>query len=570
MLVCSQEIISAIESGAKPQTVLRIIHRGGQYLWSDRDIPGIDEPAPEAPRFDGTRSFDGTWSFGIRPAILDAGRKVSKWARLRKSLTTSGSGLRTGLKQSDVDNITLELLPEAPASPALRGARAELVAIWPGIAVDDGLVLFRGEVSQVKRSREKITLKLAGVGAGLSDTLEQPVRLRKASAYASPRNDSALLPLVYGDLTVGGTGGQYKAICLDTGIHVYALAGHPIQAIADGGKVEIYDRDDQLINASNYTLNLSHDFQGKGIIATATFADDVSDLEPLGVAARGKADEDGELMENPVDVGRDLLLMHTTVAEQDLHPASWAQARALCASMGYEAGRAIVRQHRAGDLLWGLLYTNFSTLWWIDGQGQLQLLTDGGAGYIPRDSIVGHIDARYMADASGDCQTKDICNQLSVDYAPNLISGDWQGFDDGEGSRDALSQERHGLRTWELELAWIRRRQVANARQEVLVSRYAGGGELFKVPVAGCGLIRLERGDHPTVSAGPWLKDDDGLALSHQIMRVETVQFDPATGGMELSVRDTGYFRTQSRQFDGSWSLNGQGRFGGERYQEAA
>lgn len=570
-LICTQEVISAIKAGGRPQFLLRIIHRGGQYLMSDKALPETAKSALGRPRFDGTRKFDGTWSFGGEPAVLFSGRVIKKYGKLKKSLTSSSSGLKSGLKQSDPDTLQLDILPSTPVGPGLRGARADLLAVWPGLAVRDGLVLFRGEVSQVRRSRKTTRLKLTGVGVGIEDSLKEPIALKKASIYPSPRNASDLLPAVWGDLSVGGHGGQYRAVCLSTTSFVYGLAGHPIQALADGGEVHLFDRYDQSINPADYTLNTSHDYLGRGLIATATFAVDVSAKEPIGVACRGKADAAGDLITNPVAIARDLTLNHAGRAQQDLHPASWVHAEALSTAQGYEAARALTSQHRAGDLLWGLLYSNFAINWWIDGDGLIRLLPDGGAGYIPTSSIVGHIDAKLMADAEGDARTQDICNQLSVSYAPKELGQvEWQGFDDGEGARDQLSQQRAGRRVWDVELAWIRSLAVANERQEVHVGRHASTGELFTLGLSDARLIRLQRGDHLTISAGAWLPDEDGLPLSHQICRVEHITIDPHTGRMELGIRDTGGFRTMQRRFDGTWSFNGQGKFGGERYKREA
>lgn len=560
MIVCSQTVKEAIQARVRPQALLVFTTAGGQYIYSDQRVEPQAESALGRARFDGTRRFDGTWSFGDEPAVLGSGRAVKKWASLRESLTSSSSDLQTGLTQNDPDNLTLQLSPEAALVPV--GARAELRLAWPGVAVRDGLALFRGEVKSRERTRAGATYKLTAVGLGLRDSLKLPVLVRKASEYSDPKSETDVLSLVLGDMTQGGTGGQWQAVCIDQGNGVYALASHELQ-----GGVELFDNDGDEIT-SGYTLNLAHDFEGKGIIATATFAAGATDLEPISVRAQGKP-VGGSLATNPIDIAQELLVSHSGLAETDMHAVSWARARAVCEAQGYVAARAIAGEPKRGDLLTGLL-ANFAVSWWIGGDGKIHLLADGGSGYIDAGSIAGHLDAKLLAAAKETRDTSNICNQLKVYYAPTLVGDDtWQAEDDGLSTRDVVSQQRHQVRLWETELAWVRAQSVVNAIQAVRISRWGRSRPRWQVAVPDCRLAHLERGDYLTVSSD-WLTDDDGLALSYQIARVEQVERDPATGGMTLNILDTGYFRTTTRRFDGTWSFDGLGMFGGERYEEAA
>ncbi len=562
MIACSQTVAEAIHARVRPQALLVFTTQGGQYVFSDRPVEEQAESALGRARFDGTRSFDGTWSFGDEPAVLGSGRMVKKWASLKESLTSSSSDLQNGMTQNDPDNLSVQLTPEAAKIP--MGARAELRLVWPGVAVRDGLPLFRGEVKSCKRTKQGgYTYRLLAVGLGLRDSLKLSVMVRKASDYSDPKSETDVLALVFGDMTQGGTGGQWQAVCIDQGNGVYALAGHALQ-----GGVELIDKDGNEIT-SGYTLNLAHDFEGKGAIATATFAAGATDLEPISARALGKP-VDGSLASNPVDQAQVLLLSNSGLTSTDLHGPSWAKARTVCEAQGYVSARAISSEPKRGDLLTGLL-ANFGVTWWIAGDGLIHLLADGGSGYIDASSIAGHLDARLMAAAEEAEDTDNICNQLKVKYAPTLVGDStWQAEDDGESTKDVVSQQRHQVRIWDgVELAWVRTRAVANAIQVVRISRFGRSRPRWTVAVPDCRLAHVERGDYLTVSSD-WLKDDDGLALSYQIARVEQVERDPATGGMKLTILDTGYYRTTARKFDGTWSFDGQGMFGGERYKEAA
>jgi hypothetical protein len=94
--------------------------------------------------------------------------------------------------------------------------------------------------------------------------------MKKAEDYSSPRSKNQYLPLVYGDMSSGGEGGLWQAVNLDIDNRVYALAGCPLLSQAAGNQVSIFNRDgDEL--GPGFTFNHSHDFQGKGAIATVTF-----------------------------------------------------------------------------------------------------------------------------------------------------------------------------------------------------------------------------------------------------------------------------------------------------------
>ncbi len=562
MIAVNQAVREALQARVRPQGLLVCTTQGGQYIYSDQPVEERAESALGKPRFDGARTFDGTWSFGAGPAVLGSGRVVGKWAALKEALTSSSSDLQNGMTTNDPDNLSVTLTPGAAVIP--MGARAELRLAWPGVAVRDGLPLFRGEVKSMTRTREGgATYKLVAVGLGLRDSLKLPLLVRKASEYSDPKSATDVLPTVLGDMTQGGSGGQWQAVCIGVSAGVYALAGHQLQ-----GGVELFDTDGNVIS-SGYTLNLAHDYEGKGIIATATFAAAPTDLEPIGVRAQGKPVE-GSLATNPVDVARELLLSHAGLSATDLHGVSWARARAVCEAQGYAAARAINSELKRGDVLTGLL-ANFAITWWIGGDGQIHLLADGGSGYIDAGSIAGHLEPRFLATAQESKDTDNICNQLPVKFAPTLI-GDatWQAEDDGYSTRDVVSQQRHQVRLWDaLELPWVRTLAVANAIQAVRISRFGRARARWAVSLPDCRLAHVERGDYLTVSSD-WLTDDDGLALSYQIARVEQVERDPATGGMKLVVLDTGYFRTTARRFDGSWAFDGTGMFGGERDKEAA
>lgn len=557
MIPCSQAVRAAIDQGQRPQALLIITTRGGQYIFSDQDVSSQVAAALGVVKADGSRLADNTWTGGGEPAVLGSGRKVKKWNSLTATLSSSGRDLKAGLTQNDPDNLTVILTNDAdPPGPSIVGARAELKLVWPGVPAREGLSLFRGEVAERYRSKAETKYKLVSVSKGLAESLKNPIELKKASAYSNPASETAVLPYIPGNMTVGGSGGQWQAICIDKDTFVFALADHEL----DGG-VELYDKDDNLIDSGLYTLNLADDFQGQGVIATATFAADPQDLEPIGVRAQGKPSDSG-LPTNPVALARDLLLSYGGLEAEDLHGASWAKAEAVCEAQGYQAARAITSEAGCGDLLTGLL-NNFVVYWWLGGDGKLRLLADAGPGFLDESAIVGHLDEKLMATADDYDRTADICNQLKVRYAPK--GGDvWQGEDDGSSTRDVVSQQRHQVRLWDMDLAWVREAATANAIQQVRVARLGRARRRFSVHLPDCRLVHAERGDLLTVS-NTQLQDDEGRPLTYQIVRIESIMFDPGSGGMDLGLLDTGYFLTVAHKADGSVKADNTWLGGGER-----
>lgn len=557
MIPCSQAVRTAIDQGQRPQALLIITTRGGQYIFSDQDVSSQVAAALGVIKADGSRLADGTWTAGGEPTVLGSGRRVKKWNSLSASLSSSGRDLKAGLTQNDPDNLTVVLTNDAdPPGPSIVGARAELRLVWPGVPAREGLSLFRGEVAERYRSKAETRYKLVSVSKGLAESLKNSIQLIKASAYSNPASETAVLPFVSGDMTVGGSGGQWEAECIDKTSFVFALAGHELT-----GGVALYDKDDNLIDSGLYTLNLAHDYQGQGIIATATFAADPQDLEPIGVRAQGKPGDSG-LPTNPVAIARDLLLSYGGLTAEDLHGASWAKAEAVCQAQGYQAARAITSEAARGDLLTGLL-SNFAVNWWLGGDGKLRLLADAGPGFLEESAIAGHLPERLMVTADDYDRTADICNQLKVRYAPK--AGDvWQGEDDGSSTRDVVSQQRHQVRQWDMDLAWVREAATANAVQGVRVGRLGRAHRRFSVHLPDCRLVHAERGDLLTVS-NTQLQDDEGWPLTYQIVRIESLAFDPGSGGMDLGLLDTGYYLTVAYKADGSKKADGTWLAGGER-----
>ena len=106
--------------------------------------------------------------------------------------------------------------------------------------------------------------------------------LARSGRYTQPRRENEALPLVYGDCTLGGSGGVWSCPCIDTASYVYAVAGHPLLSLADGNSVTVYDRNDEVLGG--WTFNEDHDYESQGAIATLTFSSSQQANEPTHAA----------------------------------------------------------------------------------------------------------------------------------------------------------------------------------------------------------------------------------------------------------------------------------------------
>jgi hypothetical protein len=100
--------------------------------------------------------------------------------------------------------------------------------------------------------------------------LTENISMRTAGDYANSRQESAYLPLVYGDLTKGGEGGIWQAVCVDTESRIYALAGHPLVSIANGQEVKLFNKDSEEMGPG-WTFDDAHNLESHGEIATVSF-----------------------------------------------------------------------------------------------------------------------------------------------------------------------------------------------------------------------------------------------------------------------------------------------------------
>ncbi len=392
--------------------------------------------------------------------------------------------------------------------------------------------------------------------------LGAPLPLRRAWDYAAPRRPVECLPLVYGDMR-GGSGALWNAVCLDTAAHVYALAGHPLLSLAAGNQVTLYGQAGQALDPGLYGLDLNHDFQNLGRIATATFSQDMSASEPLGVRAQGKPGAGGQLLSNPLDLAQDLLVRVAGLDPGELDQGVLSRSRSRAAAQGYQASGLIGQPKALATLLTELLST-FLGSWWRGGDGCLRLYLDLGPGSASDGELVAMLSQAHLKDVGVDVRLADVVNLAQVLYGYNYRSRQYEAGDDGLASQDPASIALYGPQARTLELPWVREKATAQALAAALVKGYGAPRRVITCQEDALTNLPLEKGDLALLSLD-WLYDESGLPLMNRMVRVLGIEPQLDRGTITFTLVDTGFFKTRACLADGASPADGREQAGGQR-----
>lgn len=390
----------------------------------------------------------------------------------------------------------------------------------------------------------------------LADTFRVP----RASRYSAPENGGAALPLPYGDMSTiqGVDRGVYLCPKIDTaGAGTYCVAGFAIV-----GNVSLFDRDG-LIPGGEYTLNLSNDYQGKGVIATAAFS--VAPNQFAEAICKGRKDGAGALIENPALLAEEMLLNLWGFTDQDVDQRTLSLAYERMAALGYKAAGVIQEDHAPQEVLQSLL-GNFLASFQVDSAGRAAFSVLGQETAAPVPALVvpsREIRARRETDLAS------VVNQVPILYGKNFsfLDGRMKRQDDGAATKDAASQKLYGARLpaqGRLSLEWVRDQTVARAIQSRIVERMKEPARTVTLTDESLRSIQLEEGDYVSFTI-PWLRTEHLEKMINQIGQVLSVSTDLNAQSVTLKLRDTGYFLTTAKVLDGSWTLGGGTLLGARR-----
>lgn len=400
--------------------------------------------------------------------------------------------------------------------------------------------------------------------------LDASLSLKRAWDYSAPRRPSDALPLVYGEMGGGeiaggggGGGGLWNAVCLNAAERVYALAGHPLLPIASGNQVRLFDQTGALIDPAGYSLNLAHDYQGQGLIATATFAADQGAAEPLGVRAQGKPDQQGDLIVNPLAVAIDILLTAGGFSEDDLDSSAYGRAWSRAQALSFRAAGAVVAPLSAASLLTEIM-SDFLGSWWQGADGRIKLMLDLGPGSLDEGELAASLAEAHLKDVSVLATLANLVNRAPVYYAYNRLSESYEVALDGGEGQDLASQGLYGLAERQLGLKWVRDSGTAAQVGRRLVALLSTPRRIITCEEDALTNLPLERGDAALLSLS-WLGDELGRPLVNQIVRVLSMEPQLDQGVIRFTLLDTGFYKTLARIADGSLIAQGPALAGGER-----
>ncbi len=392
-----------------------------------------------------------------------------------------------------------------------------------------------------------------------TDRLSDSFPIGRASRYADPEFEDQSLPIIYGDLTTPSreNSGVYELPKIDSaGGGVYCVAAHEIS-----GAVALFD-DNGHIDPESYSLELARNYQTKGAIATAAFT-----TPPKGrvtAVCKGRKNDGGALIENPAEVVYDLMTSVWGFSEQDLDMQALSRAAAGAKTLGYRAGGIILDDHAPADVLTSLL-GDFLGRYEIDPFGRLKIHIAGEepSAVSPQKVLprFGHssIEAEMARDT--------VVNQVPVLYARDYPGARYIRHDDGSATRNISSQRLYGVRRppqSPLRLEWVRRERVAATVQSRIVERCHEPTRMLTIEDGSLRALEIEPDDYVAFSV-PWMRSKRLEPLVNQIGEVIEVNYDLGEQGMELKIRDTGFFLTSSFLLDGSRTLEGGRLLGAER-----
>ena len=391
--------------------------------------------------------------------------------------------------------------------------------------------------------------------ARLSDSFH----IGRASRYANPEFEDQSLPIIYGDLAIPSreNAGVYALPKIDSAEGgVYCVAAHEIS-----GAVALFD-DDGRVEPESYSLELARNYQSKGAIATAAFAD-----PPKGrvtAVCKGRKNDSGALIENPAEVIYDLMTSVWGFTQQDLDMQALSRATASAKALGYRAGGIILDDHAPADVLTALL-GDFLGRYEIDSFGRLKIHIAGEkpSAMSPQKVLPRFGQSRIEAEMARDT----VINQVPVLYARDYPGARYIKHDDGSTSRNTSSQRLYGVRRppqSPLRLEWVRRESVAATVQSRIVARYHEPTRMLTIEDDSLRALEIEPDDYLAYSVS-WMRSNKLEPLVNQIGEVIEVSYDLGEQGMELKIRDTGFFLTSSPILDGSITLEGGRLLGAER-----
>jgi hypothetical protein len=381
---------------------------------------------------------------------------------------------------------------------------------------------------------------LPGTGSALNKKLCSPVGLSRADLFPDAPDPAFILPDVYGDFSEGGIRGPCPAVLVTALFNfVYVAAAHPVQEIS-----HVYVDDVEIFSgfATRVSVEVTTGLFWALIIMTEQATG------PVSWRGKGRMDETGALIENPVDQLHTFLTHRCGYMTDDFDAATLSEARAAATSAGWTTAWVFQDDRQTQDWITEIMF-NVMGIWRVSGRGQLQLILDVGGTPRQIDIVASVVAAKDCLDGDdGVTWVSDrdhLVNQLQAYYLFGWALG--QASSRLIDLEDATSVNAYGELRKSVTLRGHRVADQVRAWAQILFERQSFAhrveGAMVSFRVSASALAHVTTGDLIAFTWPYGPRRELGNPYVNQILRVLTISHEFAQGGVtSITAVDTGTF----------------------------
>jgi len=562
MIQVSGSFLQAIDAGEQPIVIAILSSDMGRRIFAKIHPQGTwTGSGGGLILYDGQVSVGENVVFGSENVMIEADARVLSFGSIRETLTPEGNELLSSLSETEKAGVSISLNNADGYFSDILGSEISLTKAleyrigYPSLAAADFIQVFSGEIPAEQLNTQTASFPAR---AGNTKQLEDTFFLGWSSRYANPESQDEILPVVYGDLTINATGGVLKAVCIDTVNFYYLIADHAILSEANGNVITVYE--DGVVISAGFTITTSGADENGKTIAYLDFASLPSG--DITVSLMGIDDGSGNLLENPIDILEDLLTLMSVTDPQNSQ--AFLETKALATANSYTAA-SIILQEQPKEFWVKSILSSFLGDFWHNGDNELVISLDtlGTTSYNIRAALnENDFDLENMTPER---LRENICNQAVMQYAPYFVdfdrrfsagvSSSFGAVEDGDSTKDALSQVRFGVQDHTFQPPWIRADNVASTLQSKIVAAFKDSKWVLDVTEQNFRHCYIEKGDY-VVASCHLLRNNSGGLLKNHIWRVLEVERDFDNYTISFKLLDTeAYYPEDFYIYDGTLTV---------------
>jgi len=364
--------------------------------------------------------------------------------------------------------------------------------------------------------------------------LDVKFELRKAEIYTNPAITSAVLPIVYGDLTAGSRG-IWEVPCIDTVNHVYAFADHEVMSVANGNSITVYV--DGVQTASGWTFSHNNAYESQGTISIITFTSDQGNSK-ITVKGKGKDDGGGVITDNIIDIIYDFLTVENSFTLNNFDATKKATSHNVFSDKSYEAAGVIDQDEKIWDIVQKMI-GSFLGYIYIDGNNKISMSIFDGID--PSQSAAPAIPEHEIEIKTALQRQENLINQCPAYYSYNYSEQQFDDYSSGESGADTASQNIYGaqLPGDDFELFWCRDSTSIGVIQDLVTDKY--GFPLWEVEFIDQTLKRLfvDIGDFLAITTRE-IYDIEGDSWDQRLVEITSINPNFKKSTVTFKTVDTG------------------------------